>query len=101
MHLHCLSLLSTSMCAGWQWPGAAYYQMPTSWACTKRCHCAHRARAELEARMIKEETASRITDLIEHRVQEVMSSAAVQDSLNTRLEAERKTLEEQVAGQDA
>lgn len=51
--------------------------------------------------MIKEETASRITDLIEHRVQEVMSSAAVQDSLNTRLEAERKTLEEQVAGQDA
>ena len=46
--------------------------------------------------MIEAETAARITELIEQRVQEVMSSDAVQDSLNARLEAERKDLEEQV-----
>ena len=55
-----------------------------------------RARAKLEARMIEEETAARITELIEQRVQEVMGSDAVQLSLKARLEAERKDLEEQV-----
>ena len=46
--------------------------------------------------MIEEETAARISVLIEQRVQEVMSSDAVQDSLNARLTAERKDLEDQV-----
>ena len=46
--------------------------------------------------MIEDETAARVTELIEQRVQEVMSSDAVQDSLKARLEAERRDLEQQV-----
>lgn len=46
--------------------------------------------------MIEEDTAARVTELIEQRVQEVMSSDTVQSSLSARLEAERKHLEEQV-----
>ena len=46
--------------------------------------------------MIEEETTARISELIERRVQDVMRSEAVQSSLNARLEAERRTLEEQV-----
>ena len=55
-----------------------------------------RRRAELEAALIEEETAARIAARVEERVREVMSSEAVQQSLQSRLQLERNVLEEQV-----
>jgi len=51
---------------------------------------------ELEARLVEEETQRRLTATIEERVQEIMNSDSVQQSLNARLVEERKVLEEQV-----
>lgn len=52
--------------------------------------------AELEAQLIEEETAARITEAIEARVAEALASEAVQQSLQQRLEEERRNLEQQV-----
>lgn len=52
-------------------------------------------RAELEAQLVEEETDARVTAAVEARVAEVMASEAVQATLNTRLQAERRVLEEQ------
>ena len=46
--------------------------------------------------MIEEETARLVTAAVEAKVKEVMSSQAVQQSLQERLIRERKLLEEQV-----
>ncbi len=54
-----------------------------------------RRQAELEARVIEEETARLVTASVEVKVKEVMSSQAVQQSLQERLVRERKLLEEQ------
>ncbi len=55
-----------------------------------------RKQAELEELLIEEEVARRVKEQIEERVRAAMSSDAVQQSLQMRLEAERKVLEEQV-----
>lgn len=52
--------------------------------------------AELEEQLIEEEVARRVKEQIEERVKAAMSSDAVQQSLQARLEAERKVLEGQV-----
>ena len=57
-------------------------------------HC--RVQAEMEARLIEEETERMVSEKVEARVQEVMASQAVQHSLQERLVRERKLLEEQV-----
>ena len=56
-----------------------------------------RQQAQLEARVIEEETERLVTAAVEGKVQEVMASQAVQHSLHQRLISERKLLEEQVA----
>lgn len=56
-----------------------------------------RKQAELEELLIEEEVARRVKEQIEERVRAAMSSDAVQQSLQMRLEAERKVLEEQVS----
>ena len=55
-----------------------------------------RQQAQLEARVIEEETERLVTAAVEAKVQEVMASQAVQQSLQERLVRERKLLEEQV-----
>lgn len=55
-----------------------------------------RYQAELEALVLESEVASMVTKRVEARVQEVMASQAVQQSLQERLVRERKLLEEQV-----
>ena len=50
----------------------------------------------MEEQLIEEEVARRVKEQIEERVKAAMGSDAVQQSLQTRLEAERKVLEEQV-----
>ena len=59
------------------------------------CPCCRRL-VELEAKLVDEETERRIKELIEDRVQEIMNSDSVQQSLHARLEEERQALEEQV-----
>lgn len=58
--------------------------------------CFGRKRAELEEMLITEEVAQRVKEQIEERVRAAMGSDAVQQSLQARLEEERKVLEEQV-----
>lgn len=58
--------------------------------------CIHRKLAELEARLVEEETAARITAAVEAKVAEALASEAVQQSLQQRLEGERAQLEQQV-----
>lgn len=58
--------------------------------------CCCRRQAELEARLIEEETERLVSEAVEGRVKEVMASQAVQQSLQERLVRERKLLEEQV-----
>ena len=53
--------------------------------------------AELEAKLIEEETALRVKQAIEKRVQEVMASDVVQQQLQQHLHTERQRLETQVA----
>lgn len=65
-------------------PGA----LPSSICCRKL--------SELEAQLVEEEVAARITEVIEARVAEALASEAVQQSLQQRLEDERRQLEEQV-----
>ena len=55
-----------------------------------------RRQAELESRLIEEETERCVSEAVESRVKEVMASQAVQQSLQERLVRERKLLEEQV-----
>lgn len=55
-----------------------------------------RYQAELEAKVLDSEIAIQVTSQVEARVQEVMASQAVQQSLQERLIRERKLLEEQV-----
>lgn len=55
-----------------------------------------RYQAELEAKVLESEIAIQVTSQVEARVQEVMASQAVQQSLQERLIRERKLLEEQV-----
>ena len=55
-----------------------------------------RHQAELEAKVLESEIAIQVTSQVEARVQEVMASQAVQQSLQERLIRERKLLEEQV-----
>lgn len=55
-----------------------------------------RKRAVLEEQLIVEEVARRVKEEIEARVRAAMASDAVQQSLQARLEAERKQLEQQV-----
>ena len=52
--------------------------------------------AELEAKLIEEETALRVRQAIEKRVQEVMASDVVQQQLQQHLHTERQRLEKQV-----
>lgn len=52
--------------------------------------------AELEAKLIEEEAAARITAAVEAKVAEALASEAVQQSLQRRLEEERAQLEQQV-----
>lgn len=52
--------------------------------------------AELEAKLIEEETALRVKQAIEKRVQEVMASDVVQQQLQQHLHTERQRLEKQV-----
>lgn len=56
----------------------------------------HRKLAELEAKLIEEETAARIAAAVEAKVAEALASEAVQQSLQRRLEGERAQLEQQV-----
>ena len=58
--------------------------------------CSCRYQAELEALVLEGEVASMVTKRVEARVQEVMASQAVQQSLHERLVRQRKLLEEQV-----
>ena len=67
----------------------------TGSASTTCRHLCGRRQAELEARVIEEETARLVTAAVEAKVKEVMSSQAVQQSLQERLVGERKLLEEQ------
>ena len=53
-------------------------------------------RAELEEQLIVEEVGRRVKEEVEKRVAAAMDSEAVQASLQQRLVAERKILEEQV-----
>lgn len=55
-----------------------------------------RKRAELEEQLIVEEVERRVKEEVEKRVSAAMDSEAVQESLQQRLVAERKVLEEQV-----
>ena len=55
-----------------------------------------RKRAELEEQLIVEEVGRRVKEEVEKRVAAAMDSEAVQASLQERLVAERKILEEQV-----
>lgn len=57
---------------------------------------AKRRMAELEAKLIEEETALRVKQAIEKRVQEVMASDVVQQQLQQHLHTERQRLEKQV-----
>ena len=50
----------------------------------------------MEAKVLESEIAIQVTSQVEARVQEVMASQAVQQSLQERLIRERKLLEEQV-----
>ena len=59
------------------------------------CHLC-RKRAELEEQLIVEEVERRVKEESEKRVSAAMDSEAVQQSLQQRLVAERKVLEEQV-----
>lgn len=69
----------------------------TQGSATTTClHLRDRRQAELEAWVIEEETARLVTAAVEAKVKEVMSSQAVQQSLQERLVRERKLLEEQV-----
>ena len=52
--------------------------------------------AELERKLIEEETALRVKQGIEKRVQEVMASDVVQQQLQQHLHTERQRLEKQV-----
>ena len=54
----------------------------------------------LEEKLIQEEVKRRTKELIEERVQEIMNSDSVQQSLHARLVDERKVLEEQVSHLD-
>jgi hypothetical protein len=60
------------------------------------CIACRRKRALLEEQLIEEEVARRVKEEVEARVRAAMGSDAVQQSLQTRLEAERKELEQQV-----
>lgn len=60
----------------------------------------NRLRAKLEEDLIEEETERRLVLLIEERVAAVMSSDAVQRELSTRLERERRAIEQQVRSFD-
>ena len=53
-----------------------------------------------EEKLIQEEVKRRTKELIEERVQEIMNSDSVQQSLHARLVDERKVLEEQVSHLD-
>ena len=55
-----------------------------------------RKRAKLEEQLIVEEVDRRVREEVEKRVSAAMGSEAVQQSLQQRLVAERKVLEEQV-----
>ncbi len=55
-----------------------------------------RRMAELEGKLIEEETALRVKQGIEKRVQEVMASDVVQQQLQQHLHTERQRLETQV-----
>lgn len=50
----------------------------------------------METKVLESEIAIQVTSQVEARVQEVMASQAVQQSLQERLIRERKLLEEQV-----
>ena len=52
--------------------------------------------AELEDKLVRREVDKRVKQLIEERVQEIMNSDSVQQSLHARLVEERKILEDQV-----
>lgn len=51
---------------------------------------------KLEEKLLQEEVERKMKELIEERVQEIMTSDSVQKSLHARLVDERKILEEQV-----
>ncbi|KAG2489991.1 hypothetical protein HYH03_011620 [Edaphochlamys debaryana] len=55
-----------------------------------------RKRSELEARLVAEELERRIAAFVEERVAAVLGSEAVQKELQSRLERERRAIEEQV-----
>ncbi|KAI7845169.1 hypothetical protein COHA_001214 [Chlorella ohadii] len=52
--------------------------------------------AELEAQLIEEETVARVSEAVEARVAEALASEAVQQSLQQRLEEERRHIEDAV-----
>ncbi len=56
---------------------------------------------ELEARLVEEETALRVQQLVEAKVGEVLGSDVVQQTLQQRLEDERRKMEEQARAQAA
>jgi hypothetical protein len=56
---------------------------------------------ELEAQLVEAEVAARVQAWVENRVSEALVSEVVQQSLQERLEAERKLLEAQVCGRPA
>lgn len=55
-----------------------------------------RKRFELQSRLVAEELERRVATYVEERVAAVLSSDAVQRELQTRLERERRAIEEQV-----
>ncbi len=57
---------------------------------------ARRKLAELEAQLIEEETVARVSEAVEARVAEALASEAVQQSLQQRLEEERRHIEDAV-----
>lgn len=61
--------------------------------------CPRRRLADVEARLVEEETALRVQQLVDAKVSEVMGSDVVQQTLQRRLEEERKQMEEQVGGE--
>ena len=69
---------------------------PTRCPSLRRPQC--RKLAELEAQLIEEESAARISEAVEARVAEALASEAVQQSLQQRLEEERRHIEAAVRG---
>lgn len=74
-------------------PHSVLLLQPPGIAPTRAHTPARRKLAELEAQLVEEETAARISEAVEAWVAEALASEAVQQSLQQRLEEERRHIE--------